>query len=226
MEFKHMLKILLRWWWLAVIPVLIVSVYVTLTFQHPPMSYQIIMRFMAGGEPTATLSVDYDRYHAWLSSEYIARGLANIAKTGEFAKAVTQRLFEDGLDTPSNAFGIASDYAESVLVIYLTSGNREAIVPIANAISDELTQNGPAYFPQMGGIGTIARQVDEPVPTAMPPSLKAQLLGPALRVALAGGIGLGLVFLAHYLDPMTREPSEIEASGIPVVASIPKRRKS
>jgi capsular polysaccharide biosynthesis protein len=98
-------------------------------------------------------------------------------------------------------------------------------VPIANAISDELIQNGPTYFPQMYGIGTIARQVDEPNPIALPPSLKAQLLGPALRVILAAGVGLGLVFLAHYLDPMAREFTEVEALGIPIIASIPKPRK-
>ena len=225
MEIKQMIKVILRWWWLAAIPVVIVVGYVGLTYKQPGTNYQIVMRFAAGGEPAPELSADYDRYYAWLSSEYIANGLADIAETGDFAGAVSDRLAGQGITVDSSAIrgAIASDNAQSVLVIYLTWGSQEQIVAIADAISAEITENGTAYFPQMNAVGTIARRVDTPIPVAIPPSLRTQLLGPGLRVALAAGVGLGLIALAHYFDPKVRELAEVEQTGIPVLASIPKR---
>mgnify|MGYP000048520738 CR=1 FL=1 len=222
-----MWKIFIRWWWLAAIPVIIVAGYVGLTWQRPPISYQVIMRFMAGGEPPTELSVDYDRYHTWLSSEYIARGLANVIETGTFANAVAQRLADKNLEiaAPSIQGAIVSDYAESVMVVYLVWPDAEQIVAVAEALSEEVTQNSAAYLPQMSGIGVVARRVDDPVPAAMPPSLRAQLVGPSIRLILASAVGLGLVFIAHYLDPMTREQAEVEALGIPVLNSIPKQHR-
>lgn len=227
MELRQLWKILLRWWWLAAIPVVVVAGYVGLTFQRPPTVYQVVMRFMAGGTPAAPLSADYDRYHAWLSSEYIARGLANVAETGAFAEAVARRLAGRGIDVPVQAIqgALVTDYAESVTVIYLTWGDGTQIVTIAEEISAEITQNGPTYFPQMGGVGAIARQVDTPVANPLPPSLRAQLVGPGLRLILAGGVGLGLVFLAHTLDPMVRERREIEQMGLAVLVEIPRPRR-
>ncbi len=227
MELRQLWKILLRWWWLAAIPVVVVAGYVGLTYQRPPTVYQVVMRFTAGGTPAPTLSADYDRYHAWLSSEYIARALANVADTGAFAEAVARRLAGRGLDIPAPAIqgALVTDYAESVTVIYLTWGDGAQIVSVAEEISAEITQNGPAYFPQMGGLGVIARQADKPVALELKPTLRAQLTGPGLRLILAGGVGLGLIFLAHYLDPMVRERQEIERLGLAVLVEVPKPRR-
>jgi len=227
MELRQMLKVLLRWWWLAVIPVVVVTGYVGLTFQTPPTAYQVVVRFTAGGKPADTLSADYDRYHAWLSSEYVARALANVAQTGTFAQAVSERLADVGLRIETRAIrgAIITEHAESILVVYCTWGDAAQIVTLTEAISAEIVENGVAYFPQMQGIGTVARQVDAPVPIALPPSLKAQLLGPGLRLMLAAMVGLGLVFLVHYLDPMAREYTDVERLGISVLVSIPKNVK-
>ncbi len=232
MELRQIWKILWRWWWLAVIPVVIVAGYVVFKYQKPGIAYQVVTRYMAGGEPAPELSADYDRYHAWLSSEYMARGLANVAETGDFAEAVAKRLTESG--TPTNQRdvqgNIVSDYAESVVVIYLTWGSKEQIPVVADAISAEIIENGSAYFPQMSGVGPIARRVDnidgpdDPTIHTLETPLESQLMGPALRLILAAGVGLGLIFLVHFLDPMVRERAEVEQI-VPVLGSVPKRRK-
>ncbi len=226
MEIKQILKILMRWWWLALIPVVVVAGYTALTYRRPATPYQVVMRFTAGGEPAATLSADYDRYYAWLTSEYIANALADIAVTGRFAEAVAARLAEQGLHVTPTAIqaAIVGDNAQSIIVIYLTWPDPQQIIPIAEALSAELTQNGARYFPQIKGIGIVAQRVDPPTPMALPPSLRAQLLGPGLRLALACAVGLGLVALAHYFDPMVRERAELEQADIHVLAAIPKRR--
>ncbi|HQE93043.1 MAG TPA: hypothetical protein PLH19_09415 [Anaerolineae bacterium] len=222
-----MLKILLRWWWLALIPVVVVVGYIGLTYQQPPTAYQIVMRFTAGGEPAATLSADYDRYYAWLSSEYIANALADVAVTGRFAAAVAARLSDQGLTVAPGDIqrAIVSDNAQSIFFIYLTWPDPEQVTAVAEAVSAELTQNVTAYFPQTRGIGVAAQRVDPPTPVALPPSLRAQLLGPGLRLVLALAVGLGLVALAHYFDPTVHERVEVEQSGIPVLTVVPKRHK-
>jgi capsular polysaccharide biosynthesis protein len=220
-----MIKILLRWWWLALIPTVIVGGYTVLTYQRPGTSYQTVMNFTAGSEPAAVLSPDYDRYYAWLSSEYIANALADIAKRGTFAENVAARLNDGGLTVNPRAIqgAIASDNAQSVFVIYVTWPDAEQLPHIADAVSAELTENGAAYFPQLQAIGSVARRVDTPQTTALPPSLRAQLLGPGLRILLALAVGIGLVALAHYFDPMVRERAELEGLGVQVLSSVPKQ---
>ena len=70
------------------------------------------------------------------------------------------------------------------------------------------------------------RQIfDQPIPVAMPPSLRNQLTGPAVRIALGFAIGLALAFLWHYLDPTVRERAELEVLGYAVLAEIPRRSR-
>jgi len=113
-------------------------------------------------------------------------------------------------------------------VVYLTWPDPAQAVAVAQAIAAELTENGAVYFPQIPWpqeAGPAARLLDEPVPMPLPPSLRAQLLGPAIRLALALGVGVGLALLWHYLDPTVREEGELEALGLRVLARIPRTRR-
>ncbi len=224
MEIRTDLKILLRRWWLVVAPVLVVAVYVAATYALPPPVYQVVMRFAAGTEP-AGLSVDYDRYYAWLTSEYIANGLADAAKSAAFAQAVSARLAEAGLDVPASDIQahIASDNAQSIAVVYLTWPDPVQIGAVAEAIAIELTTNGAAYFPQLQGVEPAARLLDTPTPILLAPGLRTQLMGPAIKIALAFIVGAALAFLWHYLDPTVREAAEVEALGVKVVGEIPRK---
>ncbi|MGC9358531.1 MAG: hypothetical protein ACP5GX_11720, partial [Anaerolineae bacterium] len=165
MELRQMLKILIRWWWLIAIPVIVVGGYAALTYSTPATQYQVIVSFATGTEP-AGLSVDYDRYYPWLTSEYIANGLADIAVTDAFADAVTARLVEAGIEISGGTVKgrIVSDNAQSIVRIYLTWPDPIEILAIADAISAEIITNGAAYFPQLSGLGIAARRLDDPVP--------------------------------------------------------------
>ncbi len=228
MEFRAFLKVLWRRWWLVAAPVLVVLAHLAVTYRPPPTSYQVVMRFAAGTVP-AGLSVDYDRYYSWLTSEYVANGLADIARTRAFAEAVAARLAKDGLSTDPAAIqgAIVTDNAQSIAVVYLTWPDPAQAAAVARAVAAELTENGAAYFPQIpwpDEAGPAARLLDEPVPVPLPPSLRAQLLGPAVRLALALGAGIGLALLWHYLDPTVREEAELETLGLRVLACIPRPR--
>jgi len=224
MELRAYWKVLLRRWWLVVAPVAVVVLYVLATYSPPGPVYQVVMRFAAGTEP-AGLSVDYDRYYPWLTSEYIANGLADVAETGAFAQAVAARLAEAGHQVAPAAIqpAIVTDNAQSILVVYLTWPDAEQIVAVADAISAELTGNSVAYFPQLSGIEPGVRQLDAPAPVPLPPGLRAQLMGPAIRVGLALVVGVALALLWHYLDPTIHTSEEAEGLGLKVLAQIPRK---
>lgn len=224
MELRIYWKILIRRWWLVVAPVAIVILYVVLTYTPPGPVYQVVMRFATGTKP-AGLSEDYDRFYLWRASEYIAGGLADVAETSAFAQAVASRLSEAGHDIPSSAIqpAVVTDYARSILIIYLTWPDAEQIVAVADAITAELTENGAAYFPQLEGIEPAVRPLDTPSPVSLPPGLRAQLMGPAIKIGLAAGLGIALALLWHYLDPTVREAAELEDLGLPVLAEIPRK---
>jgi capsular polysaccharide biosynthesis protein len=224
MELRTYAKILLRRWWLVAAPVVVVVVYVAGTYAPPVTSYRVVMRFSAGSVP-AGLSVDYDRYYPWLTSEYIANGLADVAETGVFAEAVAARLGEAGKDVAPGAVqgAIVTDNTQSILVVYLTWPDPQQIVALAEAVTEELTENSGAYYPQLEDLEPAVRLLDEPAPAPLPPSLGAQLMGPAIRVGLALFVGVGLAFLWHYLDPTVHEVEELEQLGVDVLARIPRR---
>jgi capsular polysaccharide biosynthesis protein len=224
MELRTYWKIIVRRWWLVVAPVAVVALYIAITYTPAGPGYQVVMRFAAGTRP-AGLSQDYDRYYPWLTSEYVANGLADVAETGAFAQAVASRLAEAGHPIPASAIqpAIVTDNAQSILVVYLTWPNAEQIVAVAGAIAAELTGNGAAYFPQLEGIEPAVRLLDAPAPVPLAPGLRAQLLGPAVKIALALVVGVALALLWHYLDPTLHTREEVEAVGVDVLAQIPRQ---
>jgi len=225
MEIRQYWKVLIRRWWLVVAPVAVVLLYLLATFSRPATVYQVVMRYSAGTWP-AGLSEDYDRYYPWLASEYIANGLADIAMTGAFSQAISQRLSEAGIDIADSAIqgAIVTDNAQSVMVIYVTWPDPDQIVAIAYAISAELTKNAAAYYPQLANIEPAVRRLDPPRPVPVPPGLRAHLAGPAIRLGLALAVGLAFAFLWHYLDPSVHDASELEQLGLQVLTTIPKER--
>ncbi|MCP4542129.1 MAG: hypothetical protein GY832_33825 [Chloroflexi bacterium] len=224
MELLTYWKILIRRWWLIVVPVLVVTVYAAVTYAPPGPVYQVVVRYAAGTNP-AGLSEDYDRYYPWLTSEYVANGLADIAVTGTFAQAISSRLAETGHEIPPAAIqpAIVTDNAQSILVLYLTWPDAEQIVVVANAITAELTENGAAYFPQLAGIEPGVRLLDPPTPALLSPGLRTQLMGPAIKIGLALVVGIALALLWHYLDPTIHKATELENLNIRVLAEIPRK---
>jgi capsular polysaccharide biosynthesis protein len=221
MELRTYWKILIRRWWLVVVPVLVVAIYAAATYTPPGPVYQVVMRFSAGTKP-AGLSEDYDRYYPWLASEYVANGLADVARTGVFAEAVAERVGDPGLAGAIQG-SIVTDSAQSVMVVYLTWPDPAQIVDVADAVSAELTQNGAAYFPQLTGVEPAVHRLDTPSPVALAPGLRTQLMGPAVKIGLALVVGVALALLWHYLDPTVREAQELEEMGLAVLAEIPRK---
>ncbi len=213
-----------RWGWLGAIPLGVILALTLLTYRKPATVYQVVLRFTVGGAPAQAISADYDRYYAWLASEYVANGLADLAVTGAFAQAVSDRLAADGMDIPSGAIqsAIVTDNAQSVMVLYLSWPDANQAGSVASAVGETLIALGPTYYPQMGGIGTVAQLADPPAPMPLAPSLRAQLLGPTVRVLIATAIGMGLIFVASIIDPVIRRTDDLANCGVAVVGTVPR----
>jgi len=226
MELKQIVRVLIRWAWLAAIPVGVAALLTLASYSTPAVTYRVALRFATGSRPAEQLSADYDRYYAWLSSEYIANGLADVARTQVFAEAVVARLAGKGLELQPGAVqgALITDNVQSITVVELFWPDPAQAVAIAEAVGEELIEAAGTYYPQMDAVGAVARQLDTPVAVPQSPSLRSQLVGPGVRLGLAGVIGIGLAFLAHYLDPSVREKADLEALSIAVLASIPRSR--
>jgi capsular polysaccharide biosynthesis protein len=235
MELREYWRILERRWWLALLPALVIVLYTFVTYDKPPTVYQATMNFTAGLPPeNKPDNYTYDGYYAWLTSEYIANGLSDVVRRERLAAAVSERLADNGVRMPDGApipagaiqGAIASDNAQSLFVIFVTWGDPDTLLAIADAITLELAENASAYFPQLSNLtSSPVRRVDQPAAAAVPPSLRNQLTGPAVRIVLGLAIGLAWVFLVHYLDPTIRERAELESLGYAVLGEIPRRSK-
>ncbi len=217
-----MLKILLRRWWLVIVPPVLVGIITLVTYQAPATAYATTLRFAVGYPPETSTTSLYDRkYPAWLASEYIAGGLSDWAKTGDFAQAVADDAGASaGLTAAEVAGSITSDHLRSIVVLYLNGGDAAKLKAIGtSAIKVLQTRNGQV-FPQNGDGATVTA-LDSVSIGAAPPSLRNRLDIP-IRLALGLAFGVTLAFVAHYFDPRVRDRAEIEAIGLSIIGEIPK----
>jgi capsular polysaccharide biosynthesis protein len=221
MELRTLLKILRRYWYLIVIPPLLVSVFSLITYRAPAPGYTSTLRFSVGYAPEQQATSLYDRnYPAWLTSEYIAGGLSDWAKTGDFAQAVADEAGQN-LSAGEVAGSLVSDHLRSIVVLYLNGGDADKLTAIGTAAIQVLQQRNNIVFPQ-NGAGATVTALDGVVVAPAAPSLRARLDIP-IRLALGLVFGVVLAFVAYYLDPRVRDRADVEAIGLSIIVEIPKK---
>ena len=228
MELRQVIRILLRRWWLVVLPAAVLGLVGLITYRAAPPAYGATVRFAVGYSPDPSSQSLYDRFYpAWLTSEYIAGGLSDWARTGDFAAAVSEDLAAQGLDVQpaSVAASIVSDHSRSIVVLYFSVGDPATLQAIADAAARVLQTRNAEVFPQNGPTGATVTPLDSAQVGAMPPSLRAQLDLP-VRLLLALGAGVVLALVAHYLDPHIRDRRDVEKLGLAIVGEIPNSRRS
>jgi hypothetical protein len=203
MELRTYWQILIRRWWLALIPAVVVLGIGLATYRHPATVYQVGVRFTVGYVPETSTTSLYDKYYAaWLASEYIASGLGEWAKTGDFAAEMSHELQQQNIDIPAAALAgrVATDVKRSMITMYIQGNDRQQLEAIAAAAITVMQTRNAEAFPQLGPSGAIVRAKDPPTAGEVPLGLRAQLDLP-IRAALALGVGIALVFFAHYVSP-------------------------
>jgi len=226
MEFRQVVRILLRRWWLIALPAIVLGAVAVITYDAPPQAYGATMRFAVGYTPDPNSQSLYDRFYpAWLASEYIAGGLSDWAKTGNFAEAVSDDLAARGVEAspPQVAASIVSDHSRSIVTLYLSGGDPALLESMAESAARVLQTQNATVFPQNGPNGASVKALDSAAVGPTPPSLRARLDLP-IRIGLAIGVGIVLALIAHYLDPMIRERRDVELLGWPILGEIPRRK--
>jgi capsular polysaccharide biosynthesis protein len=218
-------RILLRRWWLVILPVILIVAVTLLTARAAPVvTYQVTMSFGAGfaPEPIRPDAYNFDRHYNWLASEYTAQGFSLIVSKGVFADNVTKRLTAKGMMLRAPLAGaIRSEVRSSVFVVTLNWPDAQQAEQIAQAIVDELNENYLAYWPQLTGIEQSPVKLMDPIAAApIAPPLRDRFDLP-VRIALGLIVGAALALAWHFLDPAVRERRELERMGLNIVAEIP-----
>lgn len=227
MELRQLMRILLRRWWLILIPALVLGVVGIITYQPAPASYAATMRFAIGYEPQPSEQSLYDGFYAaWLASEYIAGGLSDWSRTGDFAQAVADDLTQNGHDvSPATvAASLVSDHQRSIVTLYFNGSDAALLQSIAESAARVLQSRNALVFPQNGPEGAAVTALDGATVGAAAPPLRSRLELP-IRIALAIVVGIVLALIAHYFDATIHERHEVELLGWSIVGEIPKHKR-
>lgn len=221
------LRILLRRWWLFLLPVLAMAG-LTLSSNRnapPPGNFALSMRFAAGLPPERATGVyNYDRHYDWLASEYIAQAFAFTIPSNQFAQAVSRRLLAQGVSiTPGEVeSSVRADHTSSVIKVSMSWRDASQLEKMAEAVSAELADNGAAYWPQLSNPGGApVRRLDAPIAIRAAPPLRDTFDLP-VRLLIALALGIFLAFVVDALDPVMRDRRALDRLGLPSLARIPR----
>lgn len=221
MELLSVLRILLRRWWLVLIPVAVTASLAVPALLRPGTAsggYTAGLQYTAFQSISAILRTDGDYQDLWLSSELTINAFTDWVQSGSFKQEIAAQL--DANFNPA-ALGISADNARSLGTItfsYPEQGTLDAAVRAAIVVLQTRTQD---YYAQLGGVPAEVTILDQSPATFAAPPLTDRF-GPFLRIGLGLLAGIGLALLAHYLDPVVHRREEIETLGLPVIAAIPK----
>ena len=230
MELRDYWTILRRRWWIPVLLGLLVGIISLLQlrpWQARPPAYAASLRMLVGVLPAAGEDVTtyYDpRYYAWLTSEYLVDDFTEVVRSALFARNVSERLAGQNITVPPGVIqgSAATGKQHRIITLNLSGGDEAQLRQMAEAAAAELAENAGAYFEQLGTPGAGVTLIDGPNISAVGPGVREQIELP-LRVLLAVLVGVGIVFLLHYLDTSVRRRSELEEMGLRVLGEIPRR---
>lgn len=224
MELVRFFRILLRYWWLVLIPVAItaaVSIPALLSGPATAGGYTTMIRYSAAQVLDAIPNRDGDYQDVWLASELTVNALTDWIRTRGFAERVAARAELAGVTLSRPAISFAADNQRSVGQLFISYPDDGVLAVVANAAIATLRDDSAEAFPQLGGAPAQITVLDDVTIQAAPPPL-ADRFGPLVRVGLGLVAGVGLALLAHYLDPVLRRRDDVEAVGLGVIGSIPR----
>lgn len=163
------------------------------------------------------------RESAAQAAEYLVDDFSQFVTQDAFARLISERLAEQGIDVPAGAIS-ASESSETrhrIVTLWVTWPDAAQAEAIVRAAGDVAQTGIDRYFARSGVVSVIS--TPRVVPVA--PPLREQLDLP-LRVLLGVMAGLGLAFLLDYLDDTVRTADEAEMLlGAPVMGEIPVEKK-
>jgi len=224
MELELLLRVLLRRWWLVLLPVVIVVALTLPQFLNQGSAvsggYLVRFQYSAAQETSNLPNRDGDFQDVWLASEYLVNAFTDWVRGSAFRAELAQ-LLGTGIDLAPLA--ISANNARSVGVVEMQHPDASALEQIVMASIEVMSERSAAYFPQLGGESAEIAILDAPIVVPLAPSLPNRFL-PFIQWGLAVLVGIMLSILAHYFDPILRDASELERMGIRPLAHVPRQR--
>lgn len=224
MELMLIIRVLLRRWWLVAIPALAAAAIPDFLSDRTALAggYTASFRYSAAQVLEAIPNRDGDYQDVWLASELTVNALTDWVRTGSFIEEIRRQTAARGVNINPAALGIAADNRRSVGQIIFSYPDQAGLEAILAAAVEVLTSRAGDYFPQLGAQPAQVTILDTPQAVPAPPPITNRL-APFIRLAVGLLAGVALAFLAEYLDPTLRRREQVEALGLPVIASIPRR---
>jgi len=223
MELRTYWRVFLRRWWLAVAITAATAFISLLASPLTQGSYVATMRVLLS-IPTGPPQSDYftyDRYYNFLSAKYLTEDFIEVVQSRAFRNDVLREMRAPATTPLRIEILPRSERTPRVLTVLITSVDAAVTQKAAAAASRVITTRAGEFFTQSGLQGLGARVID-------PPSLAAatavgrNYLNVALRTFVGLLVGLGLVFLLHYLDTTLYDPTDVQRHlGLPVIGDIP-----
>ena len=224
MEYKDLIRILFRRWWLIILPVVLSAV----------SAIPALIGDSTGATGGFTTQIRYsaaqrrnmpdregDYQDVWLASQHTVDALTDWVRTASFRGEIRDALGEATVSLDS--LQIAADNVRSVGVVYMSHANHDSLGAIAETAMLVLSERSQRYFPQLGGEAAQVTILEPPALSAAPPALTSRL-APLIRLAVALLIGLALAFFAEFVDPTIYHAGDLRRMGMPLLGSIPKER--
>jgi capsular polysaccharide biosynthesis protein len=225
MELMLVLRVLLRRWWLALIPVIIVAAITIPDFLRDRGAaaggFTTTIRYSAAQVLEAIPGRDGDFQDVWLASELAVNAMTDWVRTSSFVSEIVRESAAKNVEVNPAALSIAADNKRSIGQLTVSYPDDTALQTIINVAIDVLKTRAQNYFPQLGGQPAQVTVLDVPVISAAPPPITNRL-APVFKIIVGLVAGVGLAFLAEYLDPTLRRREQVEALGLPVIATLPR----
>lgn len=220
MELMLFIRVLLRRWWLVIVPV-VVAAFFALPQLFNPVSGS--GGFTARIKYTAAQELNIDReggyQDLWVAAEYVAFSFTEWVRSDSFRREIL-----DTVESPDTinlaALAVVADTNRSVNTLDLYYPVGEDLQRLADAAVEVLKTRNHIYFPNLRGEPAEVAILDSPDVVPLPPPIVNRTT-PLIQIALALLAGIGLAVLADYLDPTLRHRDDLESAGIVVLAGIP-----
>jgi capsular polysaccharide biosynthesis protein len=207
----------------------------------PMLVGMFVMMQMVSGDPTYTASAQltitrapqqleiedfrFNEYYLFRSSEFMLDDLVEIVRGNVFAADIQERIRDEfGTDIPAGEIqsAIASNRRHRILTIDVTNADADRAVMIAQAATEQLSQEAPKYFgfdaPERGALVEPVQVADHAGQTAG----QDQIFW-ALQLLVAVFAGVLLAFLFDHLDDRLHSAEMVEHSlGLDVIAEVPR----
>lgn len=185
--------------------------------------YEATLRVAIGVQPEERRDnlYQYDRYYAFLASEYLADDFGEVVKSRAFLEDVQKEMGNTPIALGSIFGDRGAKKTHRLVTLTVTAKGQDQAKQIADAVLRVMENKGNQYLAQLGSDRAVVRVVDPP---EVYPASRGQraLLDLGLRTGLGLLAGLALVLLLEYLDNTVRDRTEAEGVlGLTVLGELP-----